>query len=275
MTEKVVPMIHVRDVRATVDWYQSIGFKVIDTYGDQGDGLSFAILSFGSSQVMFNSGGHSSPSDRREVDLYVYVDDVDVLYQRFKDQVEVVEGPHDTFYGMREFILRDLNRFWITFGQESVFANLMTGVQEGKVELVRRALDSGRLKPEALTAAAVAAASGGDHKNAEIVEMLMKAGAVAPPEVGAEILQSYVGKYKGAHGMEINVSFTNGKLFAALGRQEPLSLMALDLITFRPLFFDNYGTLTFNVEAGKAVGCALKHGDSTMQLKREEETKGP
>jgi len=75
--------------------------------------------------------------------------------------------------------------------------------------------------------------------------------------------------------MEINVSFTNGKLFAALGRQEPLSLMALDLITFRPLFFDNYGTLTFNVEAGKAVGCALKHGDSTMQLKREEETKGP
>jgi hypothetical protein len=27
-----------------------------------------------------------------------------------------VEGLHDTFYGMREFIIRDLNRFWITFG---------------------------------------------------------------------------------------------------------------------------------------------------------------
>jgi hypothetical protein len=27
----------------------------------------------------------------------------------------------DTFYGMREFIIRDLNRFWITFGQPSVF----------------------------------------------------------------------------------------------------------------------------------------------------------
>jgi hypothetical protein len=28
-----------------------------------------------------------------------------------------VEDLHDTFYGMREFILRDCNGFWITFGQ--------------------------------------------------------------------------------------------------------------------------------------------------------------
>jgi hypothetical protein len=31
-----------------------------------------------------------------------------------------VEDPHDTFYGMREFIVRDNNGFWITFGQPSV-----------------------------------------------------------------------------------------------------------------------------------------------------------
>jgi len=28
-----------------------------------------------------------------------------------------VEDPHDTFYRMREFIIRDFNGFWITFGQ--------------------------------------------------------------------------------------------------------------------------------------------------------------
>ena len=50
MAEKVVPMIHVSDVRATVDWYESIGFTVTDTYDDGGEGLSFAILSFGSSE---------------------------------------------------------------------------------------------------------------------------------------------------------------------------------------------------------------------------------
>jgi uncharacterized glyoxalase superfamily protein PhnB len=116
MAKKVVPMIHVPDVRATVEWYQTIGFTVITTY-DDGDELSFAMLSFGSGEVMFNAGGQQSTSDRREVDLYVYADDVDGLYGRLNDRVEVVEGLHDTFYGTREFIIRDLNRFWITFGQ--------------------------------------------------------------------------------------------------------------------------------------------------------------
>ena len=119
MNRKAVPMIHVPDVRATVEWYQSIGFTVINTYGDDGDGLSFALLSFGRSLVMFNEGGNSSTNVRREVDLYVYSDHVDELYQSLKDRVDVVEGPHDTFYGMREFIFRDLNRFWITFGHAS------------------------------------------------------------------------------------------------------------------------------------------------------------
>jgi hypothetical protein len=32
-------------------------------------------------------------------------------------RVEVVDGRHDTFYGNREFIIRDLNRFWVTFGE--------------------------------------------------------------------------------------------------------------------------------------------------------------
>lgn len=117
MAEKVVPMIHVPDVSATVDWYKAIGFNVVQTYDDGGDGLSFAILSFGSSEVMFNSGGQPSTLNRREVDLYVEAENVDDLYQRFGDRVEVVEGLHDTFYGMREFIIRDLNRFWLTFGQ--------------------------------------------------------------------------------------------------------------------------------------------------------------
>ena len=117
MPNKVVPMIHVPDVRATVDWYKDIGFTVLDTYDDGGDGLSFAILLFGSTEVMFNSGGQSSTQRRREVDLYVHSDNVDELFHSLKDRADVVEGPHDTFYGMREFIIRDLNRFWLTFAQ--------------------------------------------------------------------------------------------------------------------------------------------------------------
>ena len=279
MAKKVVPMIHVPDVRATVDWYQGIGFTVNNTYGNDSDGLSFAILSFGSSEVMFNQGGHPSKRDRREVDLYVYSDEVDDLYRHLKDQVEVVEGPHDTFYGMREFIIRDLNRFWITFGQTSVFGMLMNAVREGDTESVRVALNRGGLKPETLTAALAAASSldnpSGDNKNAEIREMLKKAGAVSPREVDAAVLQSYVGKYKDEHGVEFNVSLKDGKLFAAAGGQQPLSLMAVGNTTFRPIAFDDYGVVTFNVEDGKTTGCVLKHGDGTMPLKRVDESKLP
>lgn len=116
MVEKVVPMIHVPDVRATIDWYQALGFKVTGTNEEDGE-MNWALLSFGSSEVMFNSGGKPSSQHRREVDLYVHVDQVDELYERLKDRVDVVEVPHDTFYGTREFIIRDLNRFWMTFGQ--------------------------------------------------------------------------------------------------------------------------------------------------------------
>lgn len=270
MAEKVVPMIHVPDVRATADWYESIGFKVLARYGDGDEG--FAMLSFGGGEVMFSSGGQPSTRRRREVDLYVYVENVDDLYLRLKDRVEVVEGLNDAFYGMREFIIRDLNRFWITFGQPSVFEVLMTAVREGNAESVRVVLDRGGVKPETLTAA-LAAASSSETRNAEILELLKQAGAVPPPDVDVEILQSYVGQYQGEHGAECSVTLKNGKLVAALGGQPPLSLLAVDQITFKPIFLDNFGTVTFNVEAGKTIGCAFNHGDGPMQLKRVEETK--
>lgn len=111
------PMIHVPDVRATVAWYEAIGFAVAETYDDGGDGLSFAILAVGGTRVMFNQGGRASAERRREVDLYVDVEDVDQLFAELGGRVDVVKPPHDTHYGMRELIIRDLNRFWITFGQ--------------------------------------------------------------------------------------------------------------------------------------------------------------
>ena len=64
MAKKATPMIHVPDVRATVDWYKAIGFTVGATYDDGGEGLSFAILSFGSGEVMFSSGGQRQHEDR-------------------------------------------------------------------------------------------------------------------------------------------------------------------------------------------------------------------
>jgi uncharacterized glyoxalase superfamily protein PhnB len=109
-------MIHVPDVSATIDWYTGIGFKLVRQNEEDGE-INWVKLSFADSEVMFDSSGKPSTDHRREVDLYVLTDDVDDLYKRLKDRVQVVEDLYDAFYGMREFIIRDINGFWVTFGQ--------------------------------------------------------------------------------------------------------------------------------------------------------------
>jgi uncharacterized glyoxalase superfamily protein PhnB len=116
MTRRVTPMLHVPDIDAALRWYGSIGFTVVRTAKDDGE-TTWAMLSFGDGLVMLNVGGQPSAAPRREVDLYVETEGIDALYAKLKDRVDVVEPPHDTFYGMRELIIRDLNRFWITFGE--------------------------------------------------------------------------------------------------------------------------------------------------------------
>ncbi len=112
----VVPMVHVPDVAATVTWYHGIGFMVVRTHTHD-DVMDWALVRLGAGEVMFSSPGTVSREWRREMDLYVRIEGVDALHERLKDRVDVVELPHDTHYGMRELIIRDLNRFWITFGE--------------------------------------------------------------------------------------------------------------------------------------------------------------
>jgi uncharacterized glyoxalase superfamily protein PhnB len=115
MTLRVTPLIRVVDITATLSWYKEFGFSVVSTNDCDGV-IDWASLSFGETRVMFNVGGVSS-TERREVDLYVHTENVQGLYDRVKDSVEIVEGVHETFYGMREFIARDPSGFWVTFGE--------------------------------------------------------------------------------------------------------------------------------------------------------------
>jgi uncharacterized glyoxalase superfamily protein PhnB len=116
MPEKVVPMIHVPDVKATANWYASIGFKLA-RYNEEDGEINWALLSYADSEIMLQSGGKPSTAHRREVDLYIHTGNVERVYRDLKDRVEIVVDIYDAFYGMREFTIRDVNRFWISFGQ--------------------------------------------------------------------------------------------------------------------------------------------------------------
>lgn len=142
---------------------------------------------------------------------------------------------------------------------------LLTGARSGNVEMVAAALETGKVPAETLTAALVAASA--DAKNAPIVESLKKAGAQPPPTVDAGVLQSYVGKYKGDPGPEINIELKDGRLVGTGGGGGPLTLFPIDQTTFRPAEFDGL-TFTFKVEAGKVTGIDFKQGPNTRLLKR-------
>ena len=118
MSERIVPMIHVPDVASTSEWYASIGFTIRHTARecDEGD-VNWALLRLGESTIMLSAGGKASDAQRREFDLYIHVENVEDVRKRLDGRVNFVEDLHDTFYGMREFIIRDCNGFWITFGQ--------------------------------------------------------------------------------------------------------------------------------------------------------------
>jgi len=49
--------------------------------------------------------------------LYFEVDDLETLAARLKTQCEVVRDLHDTFYGMKEFYVKDLNGYVLGFAQ--------------------------------------------------------------------------------------------------------------------------------------------------------------
>ncbi len=181
----------------------------------------------------------------------------------------------DTFYGAtaRTWAIDndhvEVLRVLIEKDPSGVDDVLIAGVRSSNAELVKVALDKGGAKPQTLTAALVAAKK--DEKNAAIVEMLKKAGAVPPPEIDASTLQSYAGKYKADPGPEFNVSVKEGTLIVA-AQGQTIPMMAIDKTNFRPVEFEGI-TITFNVEGTNVTGLAFKQGSSTTQLKRVVETK--
>src|SRR5215470_5283086 len=142
---------------------------------------------------------------------------------------------------------------------------LMAGASGGKTELIKIALARGGLSKELLTRALAIAMS--DKDTAAAADALKAGGAVPPPEIKAEIIQSYVGKYKSESGMEITMSFANNILTGAITGQRTYRLYAIDEVTFTP-FFANDVFAKFKVADGKVTGMTLTQGKTVTELAR-------
>ena len=152
--------------------------------------------------------------------------------------------------------------------RESVDEVLLTGARSNEIALVRIGLEVGGAKPATLTSA-LAAATGAEKVNDEVVELLKKAGAVPPLDVDAATLDTYVGKYKSEQGTEITLSRNEKKFIATVRGQPPLVLMATDKVTFKPVAFDGI-VVTFKSQGDKVTSFELQQGPTKSMYTRVE-----
>jgi ankyrin repeat protein len=126
---KAVAMINVPDVARALDWYLSIGFRELSRYEESGL-VNFAMVALGKAELMLSMHGKAAPHD---ASLWFYTDKVEALYQELRSRrLEAarteLSGPtsdgsrivfdhdlEDTFYGARQFCIRDLNGYELYF----------------------------------------------------------------------------------------------------------------------------------------------------------------
>lgn len=110
--ERLHPGLPVPDVLAAAEFYTSkLGFTPGFTWGDP---PSIAGVNLGDVQVFLERG---EPGTGRSA-VYFVVGDADALYAFHRaNGVEVIEPLGDRPYGLRDYMVRDLNGYALSFGQ--------------------------------------------------------------------------------------------------------------------------------------------------------------
>ncbi len=108
---RLVPMLPVSDLSASVAFYEKLGFSV-ERRSDQ---WHWAMLRYGDCRLMVDRSINVHPEAPRNSVVYLYPDDITEYHRRVRSNGLTVPDLGVTFYGMAEFRLDDPdgNRLWI------------------------------------------------------------------------------------------------------------------------------------------------------------------
>ena len=112
----LTPMLEVENMDETILFYESIlDFKLINRIENQ-----WALVQKDEVAIMFSDRFFTDdyPNTYMTGSLYIYSDDVDVLWQILKDQVKICYPIENFEHAMREFAIYDNNGYRLQFGQE-------------------------------------------------------------------------------------------------------------------------------------------------------------
>jgi uncharacterized glyoxalase superfamily protein PhnB len=122
--EKLTPNIFSNDMKATIAFYQILGFNITMQVPEEGDDLVWANMTNGSVNMMFQSF-ESLGEELQDISrtnggsllLYIDVKSIRDFFEQIKDKVTVLKGLDTTFYGATEFSVKDNNGYVLTFAE--------------------------------------------------------------------------------------------------------------------------------------------------------------
>ena len=120
---KMIPMIAVKDIDKSLAFYtKKLGFKLVSPE-DKVKEWKWFTVSRDEAELMVTQteSGHYLKEDVEDYFssiLYFYLDDVEKLYQEFTAKNLDLYPLETTFYGMKEFSLRDPDGHFLSFGQD-------------------------------------------------------------------------------------------------------------------------------------------------------------
>lgn len=114
---RAMPILQVESVTRSLAFYiDKLGFV---SHGTWGDGPDFCIVERGAVTFALDrtrTAGTKVPLNQYWA-AYVYVEDADALHTEFSaNGIEIVRGPCDAEYGLRDFDIRDPDGHLIGFG---------------------------------------------------------------------------------------------------------------------------------------------------------------
>jgi catechol 2,3-dioxygenase-like lactoylglutathione lyase family enzyme len=107
----LIPMLPVRSMPASVEFYAKLGFEV----ENRNEGWGWAMLRFDDCRLMIDQSINQNPGKFRDSIVYLYPDDVAAYHAMVRQNGIEVPDLDVTFYGNLEFRIDDPdgNRLWI------------------------------------------------------------------------------------------------------------------------------------------------------------------
>ena len=115
---RAMPVLQVADVAASADFYVSrLGFT---SHGMWGDPPAFCIVQRGQVTIALDQSRDDAPVPANQYwAAYIYVEDADAICAACQSAgVDIVRGPEDMPYGLRDFDIRDPDGHLICFGHD-------------------------------------------------------------------------------------------------------------------------------------------------------------